>query len=423
MRALLHASSFEEVDDPALASVVVVNTCSFITEATEESLAVIFELLGQDRVLTGEAKVVVAGCLPARYTGELAVELPEVAAFVGVEEEDDIVSVLQRVTASTAVQTHAARPLAPRIVDKPWAYVKISDGCDRYCSFCTIPFIRGRYKSTPATDLLAEIAFLVAGGVREVILIGQDTGIWGKDLKAQSAPAPKNLAQLLALFATRFPTTWFRVMYLQPEGLTEELLAVMAAHPNICHYLDIPLQHASASVLKAMNRAGSGQEYLELLSRIRTVLPDVTLRTTLICGFPGETRADARELERFVAAADFDYVGVFVYSQEEGTVAGRREDQVPLRTRKARAQRLRDLADRLGFAKNEAQLGTLVEVLVVEEDEDLGAAGDELRFLGRSKGQAPDVDGMVHLATGVPGTLQSVRIVGAYCYELDGEVV
>jgi ribosomal protein S12 methylthiotransferase len=206
-------------------------------------------------------------------------------------------------------------------------------------------------------------------------------------------------------------------MYLQPSGITSELLAVMARHANICDYLDIPLQHANARVLRDMNRSGSGEEYLALLARIRAALPDVTLRTTVIAGFPGETRAEARELERFIERAAFDYVGVFPYSREEGTVAGARTDQVPPRTRRARAQRLRDLADAIGFAKVAARIGDTEEVLVTDYDEDV-----DYLLLGRTRRQAPEVDGMVHLDKGSIGELVSATMVESYCYELDGRV-
>jgi ribosomal protein S12 methylthiotransferase len=320
-----------------------------------------------------------------------------------------------------------------RTVSAPWAYVKIADGCNRRCSFCTIPHIRGRYRSVPFDEIMAEVAGLVNGGVREIVLIAQDTGIWSANHPdASELATPSNLAGLLDALATRFSTTWFRVMYLQPQGITDELLAVMAAHANICNYLDIPLQHASKRVLKEMNRAGCGEEYLALLAHIRAALPDVTLRTTVIAGFPGETRADARELERFIADAAFDYVGVFPYSQEEGTAAGKREDQVPLRTRRARAQRLRDLADTVGFARVATRVGDVAEVLVIERDEDAdgdavegegeGAQESAYPLLGRTHYQAPEVDGMVHLDRGNIGELLSATMVEAYCYELDGRV-
>jgi ribosomal protein S12 methylthiotransferase len=204
-------------------------------------------------------------------------------------------------------------------------------------------------------------------------------------------------------------------MYLQPQGITDRLLAVMAQHANICNYLDIPLQHASARVLREMGRSGGARESLALVERCRAALPDLALRTTVIAGFPGEGRAEARELERFIEQAAFDYVGVFVYSREEGTAAGRREDQVPLRTRRARAQRLRDIADAAGFARVAARVGRVEEVLIVEDDEEEG-------LLGRTQGQAPETDGMVHLNRGSVGERVSARITEAYCYEVDGTV-
>lgn len=280
----------------------------------------------------------------------------------------------------------------------------------------------------PAAEVAAEVAELVAGGVREVVLIAQDTGIWGHDLArdgaadgdagaSDDAPArdASDLAALLDLLATRFSTTWIRVMYLQPQGITDRLLSTMARHANICNYLDIPLQHASARVLREMGRKGSAQESLALLARCRAALPDVALRTTVIAGFPGEGRSEARELERFIEDAAFDYVGVFPYSQEEGTVAGQRSDQVPPRTRRARAQRLRDIADAVGIARVAARVGRSEDVLVVEDD-------DEEGLLGRTQRQAPEVDGMVHLDGGDIGEVVSATMSEACCYELDGRV-
>jgi ribosomal protein S12 methylthiotransferase len=449
MRARVLAAGFEVIDDPELASAVIINTCSFITEATQEAIGVILEACALSNVERGEAQIIVTGCMPSRYGSELGKELPEVAAFVSCEDEHNIVEILLeavgaepspyergdhlRSSASTAVPTRFTRTCSA-----PWAYVKIADGCDRNCSFCTIPLIKGHYRSVPAEEILAEVSELVQGGVREIILIAQDTGIWGRDLRradfaAHGNTAINNLATLLDALAARHGETWFRVMYLQPQGITDELLSVMAKHANICNYLDIPLQHAASRILKEMNRKGSGPEYLELLKRIRTALPSVALRTSVIAGFPGETKAEAKELERFIEQANFDYVGVFVYSQEDGTAAGQRSDQVPMRTRKARAQRLRDLADNIGFERAAAHVDTVQEVLVVEFDEDGAEADSEgdgvsecsgaQGLLGRTKGQAPEVDGMVHLKVGSVGDLVSVRIVEAYCYDLDGEVV
>jgi ribosomal protein S12 methylthiotransferase len=245
------------------------------------------------------------------------------------------------------------------------------------------------------------------------VLIGQDTSVWTGTIDGKHA----DLAGLLDALATRFADTWLRVMYLQPEGITSELLRVIREHDNICSYLDIPLQHANARILDEMNRTGSGAEYIEMLRRERKAVPGITIRTTLIAGFPGETRADAAELERFIDEADFDYAGVFPYSQEDGTPAGERPDQVPARTKKARAQRLRDHADEAGFARAEAHVGSTAQVLV--------CGADDEGIYGRTQGQAPDVDGVTYIdgATTVDvGSFVQVHITDSVCYDLYGEL-
>ena len=433
MQARVLAAGFELVDEVEQSDAVVINTCSFITEATEEAIGTILEVAGLAHFAGGAGRVIVAGCMPSRYGEELATELSEVAAFVPCAKEDGIVEVLRQVLGlgqgdqseqgeqSWGFEPQSGHPAFLRTTTEAWAYVKIADGCDRFCSYCTIPLIKGRYTSVLAQDIIFEVAGLVEGGVREIVLIAQDTGIWGQDLAVGGSPPIANLADLLEFLAGRFADTWFRVMYLQPQGITDRLLDVMAAHDNICKYLDIPLQHASTRVLREMNRSGSGEEYLGLLARIREKLPDVALRTTVIAGFPGETKADAAELERFIKEAEFDYVGVFAYSQEDGTAAGERDDQVPLRTRRARAQRLRDLADAIGFGKVARRVGLVEEVLVLGYDED--ATEDLYPLLGRTKRQAPEVDGMIHLDRGGAKEVLSARMVEAYCYELDGKVL
>jgi ribosomal protein S12 methylthiotransferase len=463
MRAAIAAAGFCEVPDPAAADFVIVNTCGFITAATEESLQAIFEAAALENITNGAAKLVVSGCLPSRYGDALTQQLPEVAAFVNATEEDGIVQVLaglgavggcdagDRGACGAGTGMGAADSVGGGTVvdvgDKPWAYVKISDGCSRNCSYCTIPAIRGAYRSFSFEQINREVAALVDAGIREIILIGQDTGIW------RGTGNPRNLSELLNKLANNYPTTWFRVMYLQPQGVTATLLDVMAAHPNICNYLDIPLQHANARVISDMNRKGSGQDYLALLDKIRKKLPNVVLRTTLIAGFPGVTRGDACELERFIEAAQFDFAGVFTYSQEDGTVAGARSDQVPPRTRRARAQRLRDAADTIGFNRAQALVGSVQQVLVCGFDEDVDGASvaydgqggqgnqsgqdacgapdigaNEAALFGRTQGQAPEVDGVVYLSgfdgdPPTPGTVVTARIVEAVCYDLFAEIV
>ncbi len=400
--------SFETVHDTELADVVVVNTCSFISEATEESLAAVLDLAGSWRTERDGRRLVVAGCMPSRYGDELRGELPEVDAFLPVADEHRIAEVLTDLTGARASQGTSTRPT--RTASGPSAYLQVSEGCDRRCAFCTIPAIRGPYRSRAAADLVQEASLLVSLGARELVLVGQDVSRWGVDL-----PGSPSLASLLRSLDTIEGVRWLRLMYVQPDGVTDELLRTMASTPAVCRYLDLPLQHASRDVLRRMGRTGDTDSHLCLLARIRDAMPDVSLRTTLMAGFPGETRADAAELLRFVRDARFDYAGVFEYSPEEGTPAASMPGQVPPRTRRARAQRLRDEADLVGTDLADARIGSVVEVLCEGTDES-GAP------FGRHRGQAPDVDSVVMLdrAPG-PGTIVDVRITDTYGYDLVGE--
>lgn len=443
MRALLRTAGYDVLDDGAgdgLADVMIVNTCSFITEATQESVDAILALVEERAELDAsirdaralrDVKIVVTGCMPSRYGEELAEEIPEVDVFLPVTGEEGIVDVVAGLVGpAKAAGKPGEAPLLERTLQSPAAYVKISDGCDRFCAFCTIPFIRGRYASRPAAEIVKEVDGLVELGVLEVTLIGQDTGIWGDDLDDGCLPGllrENTLACLLGFLAERHPQVWFRVMYLQPKRTDDELLAVMASHANICSYLDIPLQHANARVLSEMNRDGSGSEYLELVEHIRETVEGVALRTTMIAGFPGETDSDADELLDFIEQAGFDYAGVFEYSQEDGTAAGRRSDQVAPETKHARAQELRDAAEEIGFARARGHVGEVCEVLVCGVDEEAGEALDAeaAPLWGRTMFQAPDVDGVVTFEgpLSLVGSFARVRITDAYGYDLEGSVL
>ena len=287
--------------------------------------------------------------------------------------------------------------------------MKISDGCDRFCSYCTIPFIRGRYRSFPLERVRAEVAAHAAAGVREVVLIAQDTGRWGEDFEE-----PSTLAELVSTLAEEFPDVWLRVMYLQPEGVTDDYLEAVAAHGNVCPYFDIPLQHVDEGVLRAMNRTGSRAEFEELIERILSRVPDATLRTTLIAGFPGETEELFEELVDFVEEGLFDYVGVFPYSREEGTRAARLDGQVDEDEKAERAQRLRDAADAASVPRIAARVGCEMDVLVEGAEEDG-------QLYGRAMCQAPEVDGVTYLAAGEPGEVVRVRIADTLLYEMEGE--
>lgn len=419
MKTLVAQTSYELCEKSDEADVLVVNTCSFLTEAVEESLAVIFDILNDEGFIARDAKLIVTGCMPARFGEELSVSLYEASGFLPASQEDEIVSLIEQLTgvpSGAGLSDAGPADNALRTAEEVFSYVKISDGCDRFCSYCTIPFIRGRYYSRPFVEIEKEIAVLTSQGVKEIILIGQDTGIWGSDF-----PEKSTLAELLKTLAKTYPDTWFRVMYLQPEGLTNELLDVFATMPNVCKYLDIPLQHANPRILKEMNRSGSGEEFLEMLNRLRERVPGIALRTTLIAGFPSETRAEAHELSTFLQDAQLDYAGVFPYSQEEGTRAGSRTDQVPLRTRRARAQRFRDLSDEIGFKRAQGRVGEIVDVLVEGYEND----GDKVELVGRMMTQAPEIDGVVHIdvASARIGDIVKVKLIDSFCYEYDGEVI
>jgi ribosomal protein S12 methylthiotransferase len=402
------AGSFELVADIDEADAVVVNTCAFIREATEESISVVLDVAGEWKAAQAGRVLVVTGCMPSRYGADLADSMPEVDAFVPVAEENALAETLARLTGArvTAPSEHRTR-LAPG----PSAYLQVADGCHRACTYCIIPTIRGPYVSRTAEEIVAEAASLVRAGARELVLIGQDISSWGHDL-----PDRPVLADLVRELSQVEGLAWLRLMYVQPDEITTDLLEAMASSPVVCRYLDMPLQHASKDVLRRMGRRGDAAEYLRLVGVIRSLLPGVFLRTTLISGFPGETRVDAKRLVDFVREADLDYVGVFPYSPEEGTAAAAMPEQVPTRTRIARAQRVRDAADEIGVRRAAALVGSTLDVLVEGVDE------DGVTF-GRHRGQAPEVDGIV-LLNGHPATgeLVSARIVDSLGYDLIGEV-
>lgn len=409
MAARLFAAGYRIEEDPAQADIVIVNTCSFIQSATEESLEAIFDAAQLPRVQAGNARIIVAGCMPARYGADLEEELGEASAFVPCSKEDDIVAVVDACLGIARKPEDARYDAAPLRSAATYAYVKISDGCDRWCSYCTIPLIRGRYHSFSYEQIRQDVARHVAGGVREIALIAQDTGRWGADFSE-----PSSLAWLVDALAEEFPTTWLRIMYLQPEGVTDELLDVMAAHDNVCSYLDIPLQHVDPALLRAMNRRGSREQFEGLIAHIRDVLPQATLRTTLIAGFPGETEEQFEELCDFVEQGLFDYVGVFPYSREEGTRAFDLPQQVDEDEKAARAQRIRDLADVVSAQRVAARIGCRMPVLVEGCEEDG-------QLFGRAQCQAPDVDGVTYLSDGEVGDIVTVTIVDTLLYEMEGE--
>lgn len=421
MRSLLSAAGYGEATDAQSADVVIINTCSFLASATSESIETTLQLAEEVSDGIRNVPIVMCGCVPSRYGSDLPNELPEVAAFVRTDEEDGIVAVIDEVTGTVRSGT-AMLPSIKRTVEGTIAYLKISDGCDRFCSFCAIPYIRGRYHSRSAASILEEAKSLVAGGVRELVLIGQDTGIWGEDFD-RTVEGPHTLAELLIELAeaVRPESVWIRVLYLQPEGMTDELIATIRDTPEVLPYIDIPVQHCCERVLSAMNRSGSEEELEALFARLRREIPDMVIRTTYLTAFPGETEDEVDAMLDFMDRVGFDYTSVFPYSPEEGTRACEMPDQIDETTKVERTQRAIDLAESLGFAATASHVGETSLVIVdgVEEGED----GPEL--IGHAWFQAPDCDGAVHLdiTDATVGDVLNVRFVDSFCYELVGEVV
>lgn len=421
MRALLDAADYQEVDSAQDADAVVINTCSFLASATSESIETTLALAEEVKEGVRAARIIMCGCVPSRYGDQLPQELPEVSAFVRADEEDGIVAVVDEVL-GVERDMPSFIPNIKRTVEGSVAYVKISDGCDRFCSFCAIPYIRGRYHSRPADRIIAEARELVAGGVKEIVLIGQDTGIWGKDFKDQ-VDGPVNLAQLLVALAEelRPQHVWIRVLYLQPEGMTGELIAAIRDTPEVLPYIDIPVQHCNERVLKSMHRSGSEQQLDELFARLRSEIPGMVIRTTSLVGFPGETDEEAEQMLAFMDRNSFDYTSVFAYSREEGTRAAEMDDQVDEDVKLERAQKALDLAEALGFAATASHVGETAEVIIDGIEENDGFS----EFIGHAWFQAPDSDGAVHLdiEEACIGDIVTVEFTDSFCYELVGHVI
>lgn len=409
MAGLLKEAGFELAAEAAGADVVVVSTCGFIAPAQRESVEAILTLAAHKG--RGVRALVVAGCLPRRFSGqEVAHELPEADAVIGTAEVPFIADVVRRVLEGERVVMVEEGPSflyhhrLPRLRATPphLAYVKVSEGCSHPCTFCTIPRIRGPYRSRPLESVVEEVRALAGEGVREVVLVGQDTTLYGADLYGRLM-LPELLRRLGATGVPRI-----RLLYAYPAHVTPELLDAMAGTEAVCHYLDVPLQHASDRLLRAMGRWGSRAAYEKLLDTVRDRMPDVALRTTFIVGFPGETEADVEELLDFVEHAEFDHVGVFPYAREEGTPAAAMPGQLPSsekrRRRAAVMQRQQAVLERVARRRT----GRTLEVLLERP------ARDGRAWIGRTRYQAPEVDGVtvVESGDGAPGRLVHARLIG-----------
>lgn len=402
MQEALVSAGFDIVDINDPADAIVINTCAFIQPAIEESIDTVLEIAGLEEVASGSTKLIVVGCMPSRFGEELIPEFPEVSHFIPCANEDSLVDVV-----SQALQNPNVESRTVEFSYNPSEYVKISDGCSRHCAFCTIPSIRGLYHSFTFDSIYSDIAQKVKGGAKEIVLIAQDSGMWGLDLEPR-----ESLASLLRRLASSFPTTWFRVLYLEPVGVTDELISVISEYDNICNYLDIPFQHCDSAILKSMNRSGSRKEFEQLIHRIRQSIPDITLRTTLIVGYPGETDEQFEDLCDFISEAQLDYVGVFAYSREEGTKAASLPDQIDEDTKQERLQTIRDLADAVSAQKIAQRIGEKVNILVLGAEEDG-------QLYGRCQSQAPEVDGVTYIENASIGQFVSATITDTLLYEME----
>jgi ribosomal protein S12 methylthiotransferase len=420
MMGRLAASGHQLTPEPSEADVIVVNTCSFIDPAKQESVDTILEMAEHKK--TGRAsKLIVAGCLVERYKGDIRKDLPEVDALIGTNELDRIVALCEGETAfpGEAAEPYLYHDLTPRVLATPrhFAYIKISEGCDHPCSFCVIPQYRGRNRSRRFESVIAEATRLFAQGVREINLIGQDTTAYGEDLGIKDG-----LAQLLGrLAAVETPQPkWIRFLYAYPNRVTQGLLDTLAAHQPLVKYIDMPLQHASAPVLKRMKRGGGGDIFLRLLEKIRATVPGVAIRTSFIVGFPGETESDFDELCDFVRAARFDRVGVFGYSDEDTSASYHLDGKVDGRTIYNRKRRLLSIQKRISRAANKALIGRELPVLVEGR-----SAETDLLWECRMTSQAPEIDGVCYVnefegVEPASGQIRMLHVTEAHDYDLVG---
>ncbi len=421
MLGLLEKEGHTFTDDETEAEVIIINTCCFINDAKEESINTILEMAEYRK--TGPCKaLIVTGCLAQRYSREITEEIPEVDAIIGTTAYDALPEILEKALKGQKEQkleslNRLVRPKAGRQLTTGghYAHLKIAEGCDKHCTYCIIPRIRGPYRSVPMEELLKEAADLADQGVKELILVAQETTLYGLDLYGEK-PLPALLRELCRIKGLR----WIRLQYCYPEEITKELIQVLKEEPKLCRYLDLPIQHASDPILKRMGRRTTRADLEQIIADLREAVPDICLRTTLITGFPGETEEDHRELMSFIDTCEFDRLGVFTYSQEEDTPAAQMPGQIDEEVKENRQAELMELQQEIAFEKAEAMTGRELEVLIE------GRVSGENAYVGRTYRDAPDVDGYIFINTEetlMSGDFAKVRVTGAYEYDLIGELI
>ena len=421
MLFLLSEAGFTFTDDPSEAEVIVVNSCCFIGDAQEESIEEIL-LLSRMKEEGKCRALIVTGCLSERFQDDFEKELPEVDGILGISSWNEIVPVVEAALKGLHPHVFKDRDLLcstrGRIVTTGgyYAYLKIAEGCDKYCTYCVIPYVRGKYRSVPMEDLIAEAEALAEDGVKELILVAQETTLYGTDLYGR-----KTLPELLTKLAAIEGLHWIRLMYCYPEEITDELIDTVAACPKIVPYLDIPVQHISDDVLKRMNRRTTKDELLSRIAELRRRIPSLTLRTTLITGFPGETEEEFAELLSFVKTAKFERLGAFPYSKEDGTKAAKMKGQIPKKVKLSRRNAVMAAQQQVSLSHARSMIGKELEVLVEGR-----LVSEEGVYVGRSVMDAPDVDGRVFFESGaehLSGDFVHIRVTGAEAYDLYGELL
>ena len=421
MLGLLNKDGYSFTDDENEADIIVINTCCFINDAKEESVNTILEMAELKK--TGKCKaLIVTGCMAQRYKQEIIDEIPEVDGILGTSTYDEISAVLKKalggehgvscfhdLNALPEVQTERMLTTGGH-----YAFLKIAEGCDKHCTYCIIPSLRGNYRSVPMERLLKEAESLAKKGVRELILVAQETTLYGVDLYGK-----KMLPELLHRLAQIAGIYWIRIQYCYPEEITDELIETIRTEEKICHYLDIPIQHASDNVLRRMGRRTNQAQLREMISKLRTAIPDIALRTTMIAGFPGETEEDHEEVMRFVDEMEFERLGVFAYSAEEDTPAAAFPDQIDQEVKEERRDEIMELQQEIAFEKSESMVGRVLDVMIE------GKVADEPAYVGRTYMDAPGVDGYIFVNTGeamMSGDFVRVKVTGSSDYDLIGEV-
>ena len=418
MLGLLTAGGHEITDDETQADAIVINTCCFIKDAKEESVETILEMAEYKKTGSCHA-LIVTGCMAQRYQKEIIEEVPEVDAVLGTTSYGDIVKALEEAVAGNHLEEFRDIDYLPDTGSKRvlttgghFGYLKIAEGCDKHCTYCIIPKLRGKFRSVPMERLIAQAEDMAEQGVKELILVAQETTVYGKDLYGK-----KSLHILLKKLCEIRGIRWIRILYCYPEEIYDELIETIRDEKKICHYLDIPIQHASDRILKRMGRRTSKQELIDIVGKLRKEIPDIVLRTTLITGFPGETEEDHEELKEFVDEMEFDRLGVFTYSPEENTPAAEMADQVPEEVKEERRDELMELQQEISYDRGQDRIGQ--ELLVMIE----GKVADESAYIGRTYGDAPKVDGYIFVQTGellMTGDFAKVRVTGALEYDLIG---